>query len=134
MTSRSARPAVGSGRPDRPALGRTGRRVASGNVSKISLVAERSAVEDKQSGFEAALRDLIEAADDEAGLEEHAAHRSDDEPGVHSFFELSRDQQARDARARGERMRAAMGALGGLLAGRPEVVQLTPIAAKGLDL
>jgi len=31
-------------------------------------------------------------------------------------------------------MRAAMGALGGLLAGRPEVVQLTPIAAKGLDL
>jgi quinol monooxygenase YgiN len=103
-------------------------------MSEISLVAKLSAVEGKQSELEAALCDLIEAADDEEGLEVSSAHRSDDEPGVHDFFELSRDQEAKDAHGRGERMRAAMGALGGLLAGRPEVVQLTPIAAKGLDL
>jgi hypothetical protein len=31
-------------------------------------------------------------------------------------------------------MRAAMGAFGGLLTGRPEVTTMTPIAAKGLDI
>jgi hypothetical protein len=31
-------------------------------------------------------------------------------------------------------MRAAMGAVGGLLAGRPELTMMSPVAAKGLDL
>ncbi len=103
-------------------------------MSKISLVAKLTAVDGKESEFEAALRDLIGAADEEEGLEVYSVHRSDDEPGVYYFFELYRDQEAKDAHGRGERMRAAMGALGGLLAGRPELTVLTPVAAKGLDV
>jgi quinol monooxygenase YgiN len=103
-------------------------------MSKISLIAKLTAVEGKQSEFEAALRDLIEAADEEEGLDVYSVHRSDDEPGVYYFFELYRDQDAKDVHGRGERMRAAMGSLGGLLAGRPELTVLSPVAAKGIDL
>ena len=31
-------------------------------------------------------------------------------------------------------MKAAMGAVGGLLAGRPEIIKATPVVAKGLQL
>jgi hypothetical protein len=31
-------------------------------------------------------------------------------------------------------MKAAMGAMGGLLAGRPEVTLMDPVSAKGLDI
>ena len=103
-------------------------------MSKISLIAKLTAVDGKADDLEVALRGVIEAAAEEDGLEVYSAHRSDDEPGVYYFFELYRDQQAKDVHGRGERMRTAMGAFGGLLAGRPELIMMTPVAAKGLDL
>lgn len=104
-----------------------------GAMSKISLIAKLTAVEGKVDELEAALRGVIDAAAEEDGLEVYSAHRSE-EPGVYYFFELYRDQDAKDVHGKGERMRAAMGAFGGLLAGRPEITMMTPVAAKGLDL
>ena len=83
---------------------------------------------------EDALRGVIAAAAEEEGLEVYSAHRADDEPGVYYFFELYRDQDAKDVHGRGEQMRTAMGAFAGLLAGRPELTMMTPVAAKGLDI
>ena len=104
-----------------------------GAMSKISLIAKLTAVEGKADELEAALRGVVDAAAEEDGLEVYSAHRSD-EAGVYYFFELYRDQDAKDVHGKGERMRAAMGAFGGLLAGRPEITMMTPVAAKGLDL
>lgn len=103
-------------------------------MSKISLIAKLTAVEGKADELEAALRGVIEAAAEEEGLEVYSAHRVDDEPGVYYFFELYRDQAAKDVHGSGDRMRAAMGAFAGLLAGRPELTLMTPVAAKGLDV
>ena len=103
-------------------------------MSKISLIAKLTAAEGKAQELETALRGVIDAAEEEAGLEVYSAHRAVDEPGVYYFFELYRDQEAKDVHGKGERMRAAMGAFGGLLAGRPEITMMTPVAAKGLDL
>jgi quinol monooxygenase YgiN len=103
-------------------------------MSKISLIARLTAAEGKESELEDVLRGVIEAAEEETGLEVYSAHRADDEPGVYYFFELYRDDDAKTAHGKGERMRAAMAAFAGLLGGRPEIITMTPIAAKGLDV
>ncbi len=103
-------------------------------MSKISLIAKLTATEGKHGELEAAIRRVIEAADEEAGLEVYSAHSVNDEPGVYYFFELYRDDDAMAAHGKGDGMRDAMGAFAGLLAGRPEITMMTPLAAKGLDL
>ncbi|MEY2960014.1 MAG: hypothetical protein RLZZ01_2582 [Actinomycetota bacterium] len=103
-------------------------------MSKISLIAKLTAADGKAADLEAALHGVIAAAEEEDGLEVYSAHRADDQPGVYYFFEVYRDQDAKDVHGKGEAMRTAMGAFGGLLAGRPELIMMTPVAAKGLDI
>jgi quinol monooxygenase YgiN len=103
-------------------------------MSKISLIARLTAVDGKQAELEDAIRNVIATADEEDGLEVYSAHAVADEPGVYYFFEVYRDDDALAAHGKGDGMRAAMGAFGGLLAGRPEVTMLSPVAAKGLEL
>ncbi len=103
-------------------------------MSKISLIAKLTAADGKATELENALRDVIDAAAEEDGLEVYSAHAASDDPGVYYFFELYRDQAAIDVHGQGERMRAAMGAFGGLLAGRPELTMMSPVGAKGLDV
>ena len=103
-------------------------------MSKISLIAKLTAADGKADELETALRGVIDAAAEEDGLEVYSAHAAADEPGVYYFFELYRDQAAMDVHGKGERMRAAAGAFEGLLAGRPELTMMSPVAAKGLDV
>jgi len=103
-------------------------------MSKISLIARLEAVEGRVDDVETALRNVIIAAEEEPGLEVYSAHAVNDEPGIFYFFEVYTDDEAFAAHGKGERMREAMGAFAGLLAGRPEVTMLTPFAAKGLDI
>ena len=103
-------------------------------MSKISVIAKLTAAEGKSGELEAALAELIAAADEEPGLEVYSVHAAADEPGVYYFFELYADDAAKAVHGKGDRMRAAMGGLGTCLAGRPEVIAMTPVAAKGLDL
>lgn len=103
-------------------------------MSKISLIAKLTAAEGKSDELEAALATLIGAAEEEAGLEVYSAHADAKEPGTYYFFELYTDQDALAVHGKGDQMKQAMGALGGLLSGRPEVTMLRPVVAKGLSL
>jgi quinol monooxygenase YgiN len=103
-------------------------------MSKISVIAKLTAADGKSDELEQALRGVIAAAEEEAGLEIYSAHAADDEPGVYYFFELYRDDEAKAVHGKGEGMRAAMGAFAGVLAGRPEVIVMTPVIAKGLSI
>jgi quinol monooxygenase YgiN len=103
-------------------------------MSKISAIARLTARDGKAAELEAALHDLIAAAEEEEGLEVYSVHAVDDSEGQYLFFELYRDAEATKVHGKGERMRAAMGALGPLLAGRAEVTRMHPVAAKGLDV
>ena len=103
-------------------------------MSKISLIAKLTAADGKADELRAALGNMIAAADEEAGLEVYSVHADSGDPNVFYFFELYADQAALDVHGKGDGMKAAMGALGGLLGGRPEVTMLTPVAAKGLAL
>jgi quinol monooxygenase YgiN len=103
-------------------------------MSKISVIAKLTSAEGKADDLLTALQGVIDAAAEEDGLEVYSAHAAVDEPGVYYFFELYRDQDAIDVHGKGDRMRTAMRAFGGLLAGRPEVTTMAPVAAKGLDV
>lgn len=104
-------------------------------MSKISMIAKMSAAEGKEAELEARFRELIAAADEEPGCEVYSVHKDTKNPGVYYFFELYRDGDALAVHGKGDRMKEAMGALGGgLLAGRPEIIAMDPIAAKGLSI
>ena len=103
-------------------------------MSKISLIAKLTAADGKAGELEAALQAMISAADEEPGLEIYSVHRDTGDAAVFYFFELYADKDALDVHGKGDGMAAAMGGLKGLLAGRPEVTMLSPVAAKGLAL
>lgn len=103
-------------------------------MPKISLIAKLTVAEGKGPELEARLADLIAAAGEEDGLEVYSAHKDAQDDDVYWFFELYRDAEALEVHGKGEAMRPAMKALGGLLAGRPEVTMLSPVAAKGLAI
>lgn len=103
-------------------------------MSKISLIAKLTAADGKADDLAAALVGLIEAAEEEAGLEVYSAHRDNSDANVFWFFEVYTDSAALDVHGKGDRMKAAMGALGAHLGGRPEVMRCTPVVAKGLSL
>lgn len=101
-------------------------------MSRIALTATLTAADGEHAELESALRDLVEAADEEDGLEVYSIFRTVEEPARYQVVEIYRDQAALDAHGRGDRMRAAMSAVGGLLGGRPVITMLEPIASKGL--
>lgn len=103
-------------------------------MSKITLLAKLTIAEGKADEARAAAEAAVAAAEEEAGLEIYSFHADNADPNVFYFFEMYTDQGALDVHGKGDRMKPAMKALGGVLAGRPEITMLTPVTAKGLDL
>ena len=103
-----------------------------GMSNKISLIAKLPCADGQNEGFEAALADMIEASNEEAGLEIYSAHRGED--NNYWFFELYTDEEAKNVHGKGDGMKAAMRAIGAFMAGAPEVHVMTPVVAKGMDL
>lgn len=103
-------------------------------MSKLSIIAKLTCDPDKVDDFEAALASMVEAADEESGLEIYSVHKDDNEAGTYWFFELYADADALGVHGKGDGMKAAMGAIGGLLNAPPDVKVLNPTVAKGLAL
>lgn len=101
-------------------------------MSKHSLIVKLTCTEGRAEELETELAKLIEASNEEAGLEIYSAHRDAD--NVYWFFELYTDDAAIAAHGKSDSMRAAMAAVGALLAAPPEVNRLTPVAAKGIEI
>ena len=102
-------------------------------MAKLSLTATLTCQDGKTDEFDAALATLIAASEEEPGLEIYSAHRVPD-TNDYVFFELYTDEDAFAVHGKGPEMRAAMKALGALLAGAPEIMMLAPVVAKGMDL
>ena len=103
-------------------------------TNKVSLIAKITAQSDKVEEMKEALKTLMAATDEESGLEIYAAHADANDPAVFWFYELYTDNDALGAHGQGERMKAAMGTMGALLDGAPEIHMVTPFVAKGLEL
>lgn len=103
-------------------------------MSKITIIARLTAAEGKADELASALGVMCTAADEEPGLEIYSAHQDSSDENVFWFFELYTDADALGVHGKGDGMKAAMGALGGLLGAKPEIHHLAPVAAKGLDI
>jgi len=97
----------------------------------ITLFAKVVAKPGSEEMLAAAVRDIVEAASEEEGLLTYRAHREDAAPGVFWFYEVYADADALAVHGRGPLMRVAFGALSDIVAGPPEVHQVTAVAAKG---
>lgn len=103
-------------------------------MSKLSIIAKLTCDPDNAEAFESALAGAVTAAEEETGLEIYSVHKDGNEPGTYWFFELYTDEAALGVHGKGDGMGAAMGAVGKLLNGAPDVKILTPTVAKGLEL
>ncbi len=103
-------------------------------MSKLTVLAKLTAAEGKSQELEAALAVLIEAAEEEPELEIYSVHKDPENVGIYYFFELYTNKESFGVHGKGEKMQAAMGALGGLLGAAPEVTLLDPVVAKGMSL
>lgn len=84
----------------------------------IGLIAKLKIQDGKSEEFEAAFRDISAQVLEEPGCNFYACHKTDD-PTVYVVMEQYTDQAAVDAH--GKHLGEIAGALGGLMAGRPEV-------------
>ncbi len=98
----------------------------------IVLIASLEPAPGKGAELDSAVRRLVDAAAEEPGLAVYAAHS--DESGGIWFYEVYDDDAALAGHGKGPGMAAALAELGPLLAARPDIRKLSPIAAKGLDL
>ena len=103
-------------------------------MSKRSIIAKLTCDPENVGDFEAALAGLVQGAEEETGLEIYSVHKDNDEAGTYWFFELYTDEAALGVHGQGGGMKAAMGAVGGLLNAKPDVKILAPTVAKGLEL
>ena len=101
-------------------------------MPKVSMMGTISCQDGKQDEMEAVLREMVEAARLEPGIEIYSYHRGDG--NRFSFFALMTDEQAMQNHGRTEAMQAAMAAFGPLMAAPPQVSTATPIAAIGFDV
>src|SRR5687767_6660495 len=99
---------------------------------KIACFAKLTAQPGKRDELVAVLEKIFETVEGEAGTEVYALHTDNAEPETVWFYELYSDQSAFDAHGKSDGMAAMIGALGGLLAGRPQLNLAAPVRSKGL--
>jgi quinol monooxygenase YgiN len=101
-------------------------------MSKVSVVAKLTAQPGKRDDLVAALGGLLSAVEDEPGTLFYVANTDAKDADVVWFFEVYESQEALQAHQGSEAMKAAGGALGGLLAAMPELYFGEPVGGKGL--
>ena len=102
-------------------------------MAQVAVVAKLTAAEGKADELKAVISDLVAAvASGEPGTLVYAAAQDDEDPAVFWFYELYGSGESAAAHSSGTALAEAGGRMRGLLAGRPEVHRLSPVAAKGL--
>jgi quinol monooxygenase YgiN len=102
-------------------------------MARTAAVAKLTAVDGKADDLKAVIADLVSAVgNSEPGTLVYAAAQANDDPNVFWFYELYESADAAASHATGQALAGAGGRMRGLLAGRPEVHRLTPVAATGL--
>jgi len=102
-------------------------------MTQVAAIAKLTAVEGKAEDLTAAIEDLVtRVRDGEPGTLVYAAAQDTDDPNVFWFYEFYESSDAASAHSTGSALAEAGNQMRGLLAGRPEVHRLIPVAGKGL--
>jgi quinol monooxygenase YgiN len=103
-------------------------------MSKVAVLAKMVAQDGKRDEAVTKLQALVDHVASEGGTEVYAMHTSDADPNVIWFYELYTDADALGTHGTSDMMKQIGGSLRDVMAARPEITMLTPVAAKGLTL
>src|SRR4051794_9077397 len=102
-------------------------------MAQVAAIAKLTAADGKGEELKAVIADLVAAVrDGEPGTLVYSAGQDGENPDVFWFYELYDGPDPAAAHSSGAALADAGGKMRGLLAARPEVFRVTPIAAKGL--
>ena len=102
-------------------------------MAQVAAVAKLTAAEGKADELRSVITDLVKAVGaNEPGTLVYAAAQDSSNPDEFWFYELYESSDAAAAHSSGSALAEAGGRMRGLLAGRPEVHRLSPVAATGL--
>ena len=101
-------------------------------MGKVAMIGSLECQEGKGDEMAAVLAAMVEAAEQEPGVEVYSYHRGPDD--TFWFFALMSDEEAMRNHGQTAAMQEAMAAFGPLAKGPPRMTPTTPIAAIGLEL
>ena len=102
------------------------------SMSKVSMMGTITCKEGMVDELEVLMREMVEAAKQEPGVEIYSYHRG--EGDTFSFFALMADEVAMQSHGQSVAMQAAMGKVGDVVAEPPKMSMTTPVAAIGFDV
>jgi quinol monooxygenase YgiN len=100
-------------------------------MSSVIVLAKIVAKEGMRAELIAVLQDLVANAHNEPGTNVYAMHTANDDDVTVWFYERYVDQAALATHGTSDTMKAVGPRLAPLMAGRPELIHLTDVAAKG---
>jgi quinol monooxygenase YgiN len=103
-------------------------------MSKIAVLAKLTAAEGKRSEAIAVLSAQVGLVNDETGTEIYALHTDDSDEVTIWFYELYTDDGALAHHSGSDAMKALGPQLKGLMAARPQIIRLSPVTAKGINV
>jgi quinol monooxygenase YgiN len=103
-------------------------------MAKLAVLAKLTCREGSRDAAVAVLEKQVAAVAAEAGTEVYALHVANDDDITIWFYELYVDQEALAFHGATEAMKALGPNIAPHLAGRPELIMLSPVAAKGLSV
>lgn len=104
-------------------------------MTKPALLAKLTAKEGMRDDLLAVIADMgMKNVSGEPGTEIYAAHKDQNDENVVWFYELYTDSDALAAHGGSDQMKEFGRATAPFMAGRPDLIFLEPVAAKGFDL
>jgi quinol monooxygenase YgiN len=101
-------------------------------MTKVAVLAKLPINPDAKDAFVAAFAAMEAAVAEESGTEIYILNWDAADENLAYIYELYTESDALGVHSGSEAMKALMGALGGLLAGAPELIMLNPASGKGL--
>jgi quinol monooxygenase YgiN len=103
-------------------------------MSKVVILAKLPLRAGTRDEFIAAFSQMFPVVADEPGTLTYTLHIDDKDPDLVWVYEMYDSADALAAHSGSDGMKAGLGAFGGFIAGPAELIRLTPVAGKGLDL
>lgn len=101
-------------------------------MSEIVVIAKIPCQPGKRDEAAAGLQPMLDHVENEDGTLRYVLLKDNTDADVLWMYEVYRDQASFEAHTGSEAMKALGHALGGVLAGRPELFFTTPVGGKGL--
>lgn len=102
------------------------------NITQIAVLAKLTCQAGMADEVVAGLQPMLDHVQTEPGTLRYVVHRDSGDADVLWFYELYADQAGFEAHGSSSAMKDLGHALAGKLAGRPELIFLTPVGGKGL--